>query len=89
MYNPITCSVDNINAKADIVDGHNTFHGTAISVHQKVPQDVSQFETVSVPFKIEKDYTTNLQNIPATVTEMVDCYISGNPNPKKSYIQKC
>lgn len=38
---PITCSVDNINAKADIVDGHNTFHSTAISVHQKVPQDVS------------------------------------------------
>ena len=85
---PITCSVDNIDAKVDTVDGHNTFHGTAIAVHQKIPHDASQFETVSVPFKIEKDSPTNLQNIPTTVTEMVDCHISGNPKPKKSPIYK-
>ena len=47
---PIKCSLDNIDAKVDTSDGHNTFHGTAIGVHQRIPQDTSQYSNVSTPY---------------------------------------
>ena len=80
---PITCSLDNIDAKVDTSDGHNTFHGTAIGVHQRIPDDLSQYETVSMPLKLDKE-NSKLNNIPSIVTELIDCRISGNQKPTKS-----
>ena len=79
----IKYSLDNIDAKVDTSDGHNTFHGTAIGVHQRIPQDTSQYSNVSTPLKLDQDIS-ELNNIPATVTELIDCRISGNSKPVKS-----
>ena len=79
----IKCSLDNIDAKVDTSDGHNTFHGTAIGVYQRIPQDTSQYNSVSTPLKLDPDISV-LDNIPATVTELIDCWISGNSKPVKS-----
>ena len=66
----IKCSLDNIDAKVDTSDGHNAFHGTAIGVHQRIPQDTSQYSNVSTPLKLDQDIS-ELNNIPATVTELI------------------
>ena len=80
---PIKCSLDNIDARVDTSDGHNTFHGTAIGVHQRIPPDTSQYNNVSAPLILDQDISV-LDNIPTTVTELIDCQISGNSKPVKS-----
>ena len=67
---PIKCSLDNIDAKVDTSDGHNTFHGTAIGVHQRIPQDTSQCSYVSTPLKLDQNIS-ELNSIPATVTDLI------------------
>ena len=67
---PIRCSADNIDAKVDTADGRNTFHGTALAVYQRVPTDLSEYNTVAKPLKLHDNSSTKLDNIPSTVTEM-------------------
>ena len=54
-----------------------------MGVHQRILQDTSQYDNVSIPLKLDQDISV-LDNIPATVTELIDCRISGNPKPVKS-----
>ena len=54
-----------------------------MGVHQRIPQDTSQYSNVSTPLKLDQDIS-ELNNIPATVTELIDCQISGNSKPVKS-----
>ena len=81
---PIRCSADNIDAKVDTADGRNTFHGTALAIYQRVPTDVSEYDTVAEPLKLHDNTSTKLENILPTVTEMYDCTITGNPKPSRS-----
>ena len=39
-------------------------------VHQRTPQDTSQYSNVSTPLKLDQDIS-ELNNIPATVTELI------------------
>ena len=42
-----------------------------MGVHQRIPQDTSQYNNVSIPLKLDQDISV-LDNIPATVTELID-----------------
>ena len=54
-----------------------------MGVHQRIPQDTSQYNNVSIPLKLDQDISV-LDNIPATVIELIDCRISGFSKPVKS-----
>ena len=42
-----------------------------MGVHQRILQDTSQYNNVSIPLKLDQDISV-LDNIPATVTELID-----------------
>ena len=43
---PVECSLDDIDAKVDTSDGHNTFHGTAICSYRCAPKDSSGYISI-------------------------------------------
>ena len=82
---PIRGSADNIDTQVDTYDGRNSFHGTAVSVYQRISPD-SVLENLSPPLKLE-DNPTNLEELksaPPTVVKMKPRRITGTPKPSTS-----
>ena len=81
---PLWASSDNVDAKVDTPDGRDSFHGTAISVYQMVPQDSFEYVSYNLEIKASDKHSEMLRNAPRTILQMELCIINGNLKPLSS-----
>ena len=80
---PLRASLDNIDMKVDTVDGKNSFHGTAITVYQRLMSnpDANMYLTQKVHLTSSQESTEFVRNVPQTVVPLQPCDIKGRPKP--------